>query len=662
MKGKQAVEFGKGDWKTFEQGIEKEWLLTNGIGGFASSTIIGANTRRYHGLLVASLNPPTQRHLILSKIDESILIEGRHYNLYSFKNPDYVMRGYHYLQRFALYPLPQFLYSVEDVFIEKKITLVQGENTAAIVYRILNGRSSIKIKLTPLVNFRDYHQNSSKSYMVFAQESYENRVTINPYNLDLNINLYCSEGTFVKEDDCWFNNMYYPVEAERGLHAVEDHYIPGYFEVELEPGEDRTISFIATVEKKVNSFDGVSLIKNEEDRIQKLMDISGYKDSFALQLVKASDDFIVYRKSTDAKTIIAGYPWFTDWGRDTMIALPGITLATGRFEDAKQILFTFSKYVKDGLVPNTFPDAGEEPHYNSVDAALWYFEAVNKYIDYTDDYDFIEKNIYPVLKNIIHFYINGTAFNIKMDKDFLISAGNEKTQLTWMDAKVGDWVVTPRNGKAVEINALWYNALKIMAKLAGRFGEDTNGYENTAEKVRPSFEETFWNEAGQCLYDVVAEKYKDDKIRPNQILAASLSYPVIVGDKAKKIVDRVRKDLYTAYGLRSLSFFSEQYRGIYVGDQYSRDGAYHQGTVWVWPLGHFITAYVRVYGYTQEGRQIALRFIQPFKDHLRDACIGSISEIFDGNQPLKPRGCFAQAWSVGEILRAYVEDVCGPGI
>jgi predicted glycogen debranching enzyme len=653
------VEFGKGYWKTFEQGIEREWLLTNGTGGFASSTIIGANTRRYHGLLIASFNPPVQRHLILSKIDESISIEGREYNLYSFITPDYIMRGYHYLQRFALDPLPRYIFSVEDVFIEKKIALVQRENIVVIVYKVLNGISDIRLKLALLVNYRDYHQNSSRNHMAFTQKPFENSVVINPYNLELDINIYCDGGRFVKEDDCWFYNMYYPVEAERGLHAVEDHYIPGYFEVELKPGENRTISVIAAAGRQISDFDAEGLINSEEKRIQKIMDDSGFKDSFALQLVRASDDFIVYRKSTDAKTIIAGYPWFTDWGRDTMIALPGITLVTGRFEDARQILYTYSKYIKNGLVPNIFPDSGEKPYYNSVDAPLWYFEAVNKYIEYTGDYEFIKQNIYKVLKSIIHFYINGTEFNIKMDKDFLITAGNEKTQLTWMDAKVDDWVVTPRHGKAVEINALWYNALRIIARLAGRFGEDANEYENIAREVKTSFEGAFWNETGQFLYDVVNGEHKNDMLRPNQILAISLSYPVIGGDKAQKVVDRVRKDLYTAYGLRSLSPYSEKYRGTYAGDRYSRDGAYHQGTVWTWLLGHFITAYTRVYGHTREGRQMALRFIQPFRDHLRDACIGSISEIFDGDQPLRPKGAFAQAWSVGEILRAYVEDICG---
>jgi len=651
------VEFGKSYWRTFEKGIEREWLLTNGIGGFASSTIIGANTRRYHGLLVAALNPPVQRHLILSKIDESVVISGRSYNIYSFKTPDYVMKGYHHLQRVVFDHLPTFIYSVEDVFIEKTVSMVHGENTVCVLYRIISGENAVKLKLAPLVNFRDYHHNSGRDYMSFSRQPYNGGVLINPYGLNVNINIYCSGGNFIKEDDCWFVNMQYPAEQERGLHSVEDHYIPGYFEIEVKPGEDRYFTLIATIEDDIKDPDGLSIIKKEKQRIEDVLRRAGYRDGFAMELVRAADDFIVYRKSTDAKTIIAGYPWFTDWGRDTMIALPGLTLATKRFDDARQILCTFSKHIKYGLLPNAFPDEGEEPSYNTVDAALWYFESTAKYLKYTGDWRFVRENIYEGLKEIIDAYAGGTLFKIKMDEDGLIKAGDSGTQLTWMDAKIGDWVVTPRHGKAVEINALWYNALKVMAHLAERSGDDASRYEDMAQKVRESFISTFWNEEKQCLFDVVEADFKDDRIRPNQILATSLTYPVLEGEKARKVVRKVWKLLYTAYGLRSLSKDSREYKGIYAGDRYSRDGAYHQGTVWVWPLGHFVTGFLKAYGYTQKNKETALKFIKPFEDHLRDACIGSISEIFDGDEPLTPRGCFAQAWSVAEILRAYAEDI-----
>lgn len=652
------MNFGKSNWRTYEQGIQKEWLLTNGIGGFASSTIIGANTRRYHGLLVASLQPPVNRHLILSKIDESLIIDGNTYNFFSYEVPGMVMKGYHHLERFKHDLLPEYIFRVKDVYINKKISMVYGENTVAVVYHIKNGSDAIKLRLTPLINFRDYHFNSSKQHMHFSKKIDSDVLTVRPSYYDIDIKVSCSSGTFRDIDDGWFYNMDYAIERERGLSSTEDHYIPGYFDVEIQPEEEKVITIISTVEKEITQKDGLDIIKKEEKRQKKLISASGYKDELAKKLVLAADKFIVYRKSTDAKTILAGYPWFTDWGRDTMIALTGLTLSTGRFEDAKEILYTFSKYVKDGLIPNMFPDAGHDPLYNTVDAALWYFEAINKYVEYTEDYEFVKKHIYDGLKDIMNSYNKGTHFNIKMDKDYLITAGDEYTQLTWMDAKVGDWVVTPRHGKTVEINSLWYNALKVMASLAKKFGEDDSYYNDLASNVKKSFVKNFWNEEKQCLYDcLINENIKDDKVRPNQILAVSLSNGVLEGDKAKKVVDKIFKELYTAYGLRSLSPESKEYAGIYAGDQWRRDGSYHQGTVWTWPLGQFITAYVKVNGRSKKSREMALRFIEPFKDHLEDGCLGSISEIFDGDEPLIPRGCFAQAWSVSEVLRAYVEDV-----
>jgi predicted glycogen debranching enzyme len=651
-------EFGKESWRTFEQGMQKEWLLTNGLGGFSSSTIIGANTRRYHGLLVASLEPPVRRHLILSKIDENITIDGESNNLYSFKTPDYTMRGYLHLQRVIIDYTPTFIYSVGNVFIEKKISLVHGENTVVIVYRILNGNSCMRLKLTPLVNFRDYHHISSRLHMGFTVAAYDKGIVVTPDSTDIKINIFCSDGSFIGQDNSWFLNMDYAVERERGLQSTEDHYIPGYFEVMAKPGEEKIITIIATIEDRIKSSDGLFLIDEEEKRVIGLQKKAGYDDEFANQLITAADSFIVYRKSIDSKTVIAGYPWFTDWGRDTMIALPGLTLVTKRFDDAKKILSTFARHVKNGLIPNMFPEKGKEPAYNTVDAALWYFEACSKYLQYTDDYQFVRDNLFEVLKSIIKAFINGTSFNIKMDSDYLINAGGPGTQLTWMDAKVGDWVVTPRHGKAVEVNALWYNALMVMVKLTEKFNDDSLYCEEIAKKVKESFIKSFWNPVKRCLYDVIRDDFIDDNVRPNQVIAVSLSNPVLDGEMAENIVNTVWKELYAAYGLRTLSPSEKGYRGIYVGDQFNRDGAYHQGTVWAWLLGHFITAYVRVNDNTQKNNEIIRQFVEPFKDHLKDACVGYVSEIFDGDEPLTPRGCFAQAWSVSEVLRAYIEDIC----
>ncbi|HEY8500961.1 MAG TPA: amylo-alpha-1,6-glucosidase, partial [Clostridia bacterium] len=416
-----------------------------------------------------------------------------------------------------------------------------------------------------------------------------------------------------------------------------------------------TITIVCSIDDPITSLDGDRIINDEIKRQDALLK-DFHDDRFLRMLVSAADKFIVYRRSTNSKSVIAGYPWFTDWGRDTMIALPGLTLAAGRYEDASDILYTFASYEKDGLLPNVFPDGTGNPAYNTVDASLWYFEAVYKYLQCTNDINFIDKHLLKSMTNIINRYKNGTLFNIRMDEDYLISAGNAETQLTWMDAKAGNWVVTPRHGKAVEINALWYNALMVMAEIMRKMDGSGDEYSDLACKVKKSFVEQFWNERGNCLFDVVGGQEKDDKMRPNQIIAVSLSFPVLDGALAKCVVDSVYEQLYTSMGLLTLSRDDPQYRGIYAGDQFARDGAYHQGTVWAWLLGRFITAYARVYKDKHNIKNMLESFFLPFHDHLRDACLGSISEIFDGNEPLVPRGCFAQAWSVSEILRAYVED------
>lgn len=670
--GSRHTSLGKDAWRDFERGIEKEWLLTNGIGGYASSTIIGANTRRYHGLLVASLKPPVSRHLVLAKIDESVQVDlTKQYNLYSSKTSNFTIDGYKNQQSFCLDPLPTYTYSIEDIIIHKKITMVYGENTTAIVYKVINGNQPIKLKLAPLINFRDYHHNSFKYHMDFKTQIIEKGVVISPYNSNAKVYLTCDLGDFISKEDCWFMDMVYPIEQERGLEAREDHFIPGIFEIEINSGQEKNITIIAQIETNNNSdksnnkdrrhYDGLYLFDKEKERIGKLFNKAklnnklDLEDEFVKKLIIAADQFIVDRKSTNSKTIIAGYPWFTDWGRDTMIALPGITLVTGRFDDAKDILGAFAKYVKDGIIPNMFPDDGQEPAYNTVDASLWYFEAVNKYIEYTGDFEFIEKEIYPALKEILSYYTKGTSFNIKMDFDYLLNSGDPNTQLTWMDAMVEGRAVTPRYGKAVEINALWYNAHEIMSELSDKFNDKGKYYRDTAENIKVNFEKTFWNQEEQCLYDVVNKEYKDDKVRPNQILSVSLSNAVIDCEKAKKVVQKVWQDLYTAYGIRSLSKKSSHYKGVYLGNSFERDSAYHQGTAWSWLTGQFITSLVKAYDGSEQAKEKARLLLAPFKNHINEGCLGSISEIFDGDDTGISRGCFAQAWSVGEVLRAYSE-------
>ena len=647
--------FGKSYWKSENQGIQKEWLLSNGIGGFSSGTIIGMNARRYHGLLTASLLPPAERYLILSQVSEHVVLNDEEFFLHSFKTHDYTAHGEYYLEAFHYNAVPEFHYRIGKTTIVKKICLRYRMNQVAVVYHIKNVHNKGNIKLIPLINFRNYHYLSFHQYMTFSADADGRRIEITPFNMDKKILLDCSEGTVVLKNQCFFYSMDYPYERDRGLNSIEDHYIPCYYEIELKPGEEKTITFVCGIDEPIDNLDGEAVIKNEEKRQQSI--VEGFnEDPFMKQLLLAADKFIVFRKSTNAKTIIAGYPWFTDWGRDTMIALPGLTLAARRYEDARDILYTFARYEKKGLLPNVFPDGEGNPAYNTVDAALWYFEAVYKYYKYSGDLTFIKENIFPVLVRIIDGYKKGTEFCINMDKDGLITAGNEDTQLTWMDAKAGNWVVTPRHGKAVEINALWYNALRVISTFQELINGVDEEYGSLAEKAGKSFVEKFWNEHSNCLYDVVNKQGKDDRIRPNQIIAVSLSFPVLEGSLAKYVVDAVHSELYTALGLRTLSPRDSQYRGIYSGDQYARDGAYHQGTVWAWILGQFITAYARVYRNDENLVNILEAFFLPFHDHLRDACIGSISEIFDGNEPLIPRGCFAQAWSVSEILRAYAEN------
>ena len=467
-------------------------------------------------------------------------------------------------------------------------------------------------------------------------------------------------------------------EIDTGMSYIDNNYTPYEVVITLQPYEKKKISVVCTIEKEYEK-DAFAIVDANRNRIKDLVKTAGYEDEFAKDLVMAADNFIVERASTGYKTVLAGLPWFTDWGRDTMIALQGLTLVTKRFEDTKGILKTFAQYVNNGLVPNMFPDEGLDPLYNTVDASMWYFYSVDKYLEYTNDYDFVRDEIYPKLEEIIEAYKKGTDFKIHMDKDYLIHAGGDYDQVTWMDVRVGKWVVTPRHGKAVEINALWYNALKVMEKLALKFGKDATGYASLAEKVKISFNNRFWNEKKNCLYDVVDEHVNpllakpslnpfnkeetaiyikdNDQVRPNQIWAVSLPYTMLPNDKAKKVVETVWQQLYGTYGLRSLSPEDEAYHGKYFGKLHDRDAAYHQGTVWAFPMGGFISAFVKVNNYSKESIEMAKKLMAPVADHLMDGCVGSIAEIFDGDDPHISRGCYAQAWSVGEMLRAYVEDI-----
>ncbi|WP_027356743.1 amylo-alpha-1,6-glucosidase [Desulfofundulus thermocisternus] len=649
------MRFGKGEWRSFERGIEKEWLVTNGLGGYASSTLIGVNTRKYHGLLVASLTPPVRRYLFLAKLDERLETPRRTYNLATNHTGGGVTEfGFIHLQQVLFNPFPTFVYSFGDITLQKQVFMIYGENSTVILYRLINGAEPAILRLVPLVNCRDFHWTVRRGQIDFRKEEIPYGVAVKSIPQCPVLRLVCSEGQFNSRDD-WFYDMFYLVEQKRGLDAREDHFIPGDFTISLKPGEIRDITFLATLED-IFTLDGRALLGAEIKRLQELVKRSGCRGILARHLVRAADSFIVHRQSTGGKSIIAGYHWFNDWGRDAMIALPGLTLVTRRYDDARDILLTYSRYCKDGLLPNVFADNGREALYNTVDASLWFFWAAWKYLQYTRDHTFGRKVLYPVLRDIAHHYIKGTHFNIGVDADGLLAAGSPDLQLTWMDAKVDQWVVTPRHGKAVEINALWYNALCVLRKLAALYG-DTFPYQELLEKHERNFVREFWYEDGGYFYDVIGEDGKDASLRPNQVIALSLPFTAVDAERGRRAMTRVWQELYATYGLRTLSPGDPRYRGVYGGDRWQRDGAYHQGTVWSWLIGPFVTAWRRVHHYSPASRLQAARFLAPFRDQLRDHGVGYISEIFDGNEPIIPRGCIAQAWGVAEVLRAYVEDV-----
>ena len=641
-----------------EASKSREWLETNGLGGFASSTITGLNTRRYHGLLTAATKPPVGRIVMLSKLEETLNINGRRYELSSNQYPGAIYpEGFLYQSDFRLDPFPIFTYEVEGVRIEKSVFMVQGHNATVVKYELAAKQESeypdeIKLEIRPLIAFRDYHSTTHENGNLNRNIETEYGITaVRPY-ADLPPLYFSYDDADLNANGDWYRNFEYDVERERGLDFREDLFSP--FSLTFDLYRHRRARIISATEP----FDiraAESFRQNETNRRTAGSD-SPKANNFVRSLFSAAEQFIVARG--EQKTIIAGYPWFSDWGRDTMIALPGLTLATRRFDIAKRILSEFARHVDQGMLPNRFPDAGETPEYNTVDATLWFFEAVRSLLHYTQDYDFVRHTLYDVLKDVIAWHMRGTRFNIHLDQDGLLISGEPGVQLTWMDAKVGDWVVTPRHGKPVEIQALWYNALRVMEHLAGKFGEKDNEHEwaRIAERAQKSFNAQFWNEDSGCFYDVVNDGHGDSSIRPNQVIAISLSHSMVAKAKAKSALRVVERELLTPCGLRTLSPKDPQYRGRYEGSPWNRDGAYHQGTVWPWLMGPYITAYIRTFG-ANAGRKIATAWLNDFQQHLEEACLGQVSEIFDGDPPHLPRGCVAQAWSVAELLRAAIEDV-----
>jgi predicted glycogen debranching enzyme len=641
------------------EATSREWLETNGIGGFASSTIVGLDTRRYHGLLTAATKPPVGRVVLLSKLEETLVIDSARFELSANQYQGVIHpRGHLYLNSFRLDPFPFFRYRLQGLEIEKSVFLVHGENTVVVQYFLSGdpGSRSCTLEVRSLIAFRDFHGTTRANESINRNvETAPGRATVTPYP-DLPSLHFAYTAQSIDPTGFWFYKFEYERERERGLDSLEDLYSPFLLRFELRQNAPAVI-IASTGPHEAN--EAGELEQREKARRKKIAAAAPVRDPFVEILTSAADQFIVARG--DHKSVIAGYPWFGDWGRDTMISLPGLTLVTGRYDDARNMLRAFARSIDRGLLPNRFPDSGEAAEYNTVDATLWMFHAIHEFLRYTRDYDFVRTELYQPLADILAWHERGTRHGIRLASDGLLQAGEPGVQLTWMDAKVGDWVVTPRIGKPVEIQALWYNALRLMEHLATGFGDrDRAAHYNTlAERTRDCFTQMFWNEAEGCLYDVVSDAGADSSIRPNQIFAVSLPYSLLPTDKALRVVDVVEWELLTPFGLRTLSPHDPNYHARYGGDPRSRDSAYHQGTVWPWLLGPFLTAYVRVHGSSPEARDRARRFLEPLRGHLWQAGVGQISEIFDGDPPHHPAGCIAQAWSVAEVLRTYVEDGLG---
>jgi predicted glycogen debranching enzyme len=644
--------FSRGVTSDFDKSSRLEWLEVNGLGGYASGTVCGALTRRYHGLLIAALDPPVKRTVLLSKLDETIVVSTdavsapQRFELGTNQYPGVVHpSGYQHICQFERDAFPVFHYEAGGVRLKKTIASIHGENTTLVLYDVIEAAGKFTLELLPLASARDHHAICTENNAIGRQYLFDDGLfrTVN-YHGCPEIFIYVPGSSFF-ESQGWYRNFEYLREFERGLEFREDLYSHGRFIVRLAKGESLGIIISTEDPFQRNAFDLFAL--EQKRRIGHRPNFQSANPSWP-RLILAADQFIAGRGKS--VTIVAGYHWFSDWGRDTMISLPGLCIETGRLAVAREILLQYASFVSKGMLPNRFPDHGEQPEYNTMDATLWFFHAAYQYILASDDDDLMEQ-LLPVFTEIIACHLGGTRYGIGVDPaDELLQGGEAGTQLTWMDAKVGDWVVTPRIGKPVEVNALWYNALRIMEFIHRRLGHDQEAmsFAHRAETVRSNFVSVFWNSEKNCLYDYV-DTSAHGEIRPNQIYAVSLPFPLIDGEKARAVVDVVREQLLTPIGLRSLTPGSPGYVGRCVGPPLQRDAAYHQGTVWMYLLGVYIDALFVVEG--QAARDEAAMLVNNCCAHLDDACLGSLSEIFDGDSPHLPRGCVAQAWSVAEIVR-----------
>ena len=654
------VAFGREICGSLEIAEQREWLVTNGIGGYASGTVSGNLTRRYHGLLLAALHPPVGRTQLVAKLEETANYDGSDHALATNRWASGAIepKGYLNIESFRLVgTIPVWRFALADALLEKRIWMRQGENTTYVQYSLLRASGPLRLAVKALVNYRDFHSSTHAGDWRMQIESVKPGVRVVAFDGATPFYLLSSDARFEPKHE-WYRDCFMPAERYRGLDDHEDHLLAATTSVELVPGQSVTLVLTTNSQTELDGARALAeCIEQEKELCSKWQgsdaQAASSAPSWIRQLILAADQFIVKRSlpgEPEGRSIIAGYHWFGDWGRDTMIALPGLTLTTGRPEIARKILFAFSRYVDGGMLPNNFPDAGGQPEYNTVDAALWYFEAVRQYFETTRDAEAVSQ-LYPVLTQIINAHLKGTRYHIHVDDaDGLLYAGEGGVQLTWMDAKVGDWVVTPRIGKPVEVNALWYNALKTMASLAPIAGKSAEPFQKIAEMVKKNFAK-FWNSAANCCYDVIEDPRigNDASLRPNQIFAVSLPESPLSPDQQKAVVDVCARRMVTSYGLRSLAQGEPGYQGHYGGGPRERDAAYHQGTVWGWLLGPFVLAHLRVYG----DRKAAPSFLEPLGMQISAHGLGTLSEIYDGDAPFTARGCIAQAWTVAEVLRAW---------
>ncbi len=666
MSEQAEIQFGREICGNLVTAESREWLVTNGIGGFASGTIAGSQTRRYHGLLVAALQPPVGRTQLVSAIDEVVHYAGEDFSLATHRWASGAVdpKGFLLLEDFHLEgTTPAWTYALADALLEKRIWMRHGENTTYIQYTLVRGSGALEMELKALVNYRDFHSLTHAGDWRMNITPVDRGVEVLAFKGATPFYLRSSTATCEPRHE-WYLGCYFAEETQRGLGDRDDRLFAALFRAKFEVGS--SVTFVVSTEAAA-SLDSETARTERANHDVKLFHqwqekneaLAGEAPSWIWQLILAADQFIVKRslpEEPDGRSIIAGYHWFGDWGRDTMIALPGLTLTTGRAEVARQILFAFSRYVDGGMLPNNFPDAGGKPEYNTADAALWYFEAVRQYIGATQDTVTLQR-LFPILVGMIDVHLQGTRYNIHVDPaDGLLYAGGPRVQLTWMDAKIGDWVVTPRTGKPVEINALWINALETMTGFARMLAKTSEAYEKRSAKAKNGFQR-FWNAGRDCCFDVIDSPGigNDASLRPNQIFAVSLPVSPLKSEQQKAVVDVCARRLLTSHGMRSLAPGEPGYTGHYGGSPRDRDAAYHQGTVWGWLLGPFALAHYRVHG----DREAALRFLEPLGRQIYASGLGTLSEIFDGDAPFTPRGCIAQAWTVAEVLRAWTEITDG---